>query len=159
MNICVVFIDVKDRRNMEKKVFKKLLSDLLRQYGFQYIQKAYYLSNDEVVIVIETQKSHFEDSYYLNYGLLIKELNPELKYPKERKCDVRGRFVFSKNNKLVGGFNLEDGTEDELKQSVLDTMENLLIPVFKNGLSEYYKLSPQSILTASLKAKKYLGMD
>lgn len=40
---------------MEKKEFKKLLSNILKQYGFYYTNKRYYLSNNELIIVIDTQ--------------------------------------------------------------------------------------------------------
>ena len=144
---------------MEKKEFKKLLSNILKQYGFYYTNKRYYLSNNELIIVIDTQKSNFENSYYLNYGILIKEINPDLEYPKEYLCDIRGRFIFKKDSKIVGGFNLEYGKEDELKQSISETVENLLLPVYEVGVSEYYKISSESLSMATLKTKKYLGIE
>lgn len=66
---------------MDKKEFKKALNSILKPYGFEYIKKAYYQSNDELTVVIAAQKSNFDNSFYLNYGFLIKQLNPELDYP------------------------------------------------------------------------------
>lgn len=144
---------------MEKKEFKKILRSILKEHGFNYINKAYYLTNDELIIVIDTQKSNFENSYYLNYGILIKALNQNLDYPKDYLCDIIGRFIFRKDNKVIGGFNLDDGKEEDLRQSISETVENILLPVYEDGLTEYYKIFPESFPTANLKAKKYLGIE
>lgn len=144
---------------MDKKEFKKALTSILKPYGFEYTNKGYYCSNDEVIVVIATQKSNFDDSFYLNYGFLIKKLNPELEYPKDNGCDVTGRFVFKASSNIINTFNLQENTIAELEESVNEVVKTRIIPVLEKGLQEYFRLFPEYVVTATLKTKEYLGIN
>ena len=144
---------------MEKKEFKRILGDVLKEYGFKYIKKGYYCNNNELIVVVSTQKSNFADSYYLNYGFLIRELNPEIEYPKDYICDERGRFAFENNNKIRYEFYIGEDNEQILKHSIKEGVEKNIIPVLEKGLSEYYKIFPGTYACANLKTKEYLKLD
>lgn len=144
---------------MEKKEFKKALGSILKSYEFEYKNKGYYRSNDELIIVIATQKSNFDNSYYLNYGFLIKQLNPELEYPKDYVCNVTGRFSFRNGKKIIHSFNLEENNLNQLEESINEKLYSTIIPVLEKGLQEYYKMFPEYIVSATLKTKKYLGLE
>ena len=143
---------------MQKKEFKKVLENILAQYGFHYVNKAYYLDNDEIIIVIATQKSNYENSYYINFGFLIKKVNPEIKYPKDNACDVFGRFVLDCNGKQYQSMDLDSFNIENLSVSVKNFMEVNIKPVIENGLSKYFEINPKAIFTATLKAKNYLNL-
>jgi hypothetical protein len=80
---------------MGKKEFKETLTSIFNQHGFNYVNKAYYNSNEEIIVVIATQKSNFSDTYYINFGFLIKEETSSIEYPKDNLCDISGRFVYT----------------------------------------------------------------
>lgn len=77
---------------MDKKEFKKTLALVLEEYGFETKNNIAKAETEELIVVIATQKSNFENNYYLNFGFLIKKLNPELKTPKDNQCDLFGRL-------------------------------------------------------------------
>lgn len=143
---------------MEKKEFKKALTNTLKSYGFEYIKKCYYYDNDELIIVIATQKSNYDNSYYLNYGFLIKQINPGLEYPKDYVCDVKGRFLFENDTKFTDCINLDNCDIDVLKKGIDETFQSYIVPIIEKGLLEYYRICPKNILTATLKTKKHLNM-
>lgn len=144
---------------MEKKELKTVLKDRMIKYGFEYYKNAYYFDNNELVSVVALQKSNFDNSYYLVYGFLIKAYNYDLKFPKYYVCDINGRFIFNINGKSTDNFNLEVGNVQILEESIDKTYQTILHPVLENGLSEYYKILPECIVSATLRTKKYLGME
>lgn len=140
---------------MKKIEFENSLDHSLKQIGLKYIKKAYYCENDELIIVISPQKSSFDNSYYINYGFLIRKLSPDLKYPKENSCDVRGRFGFMVHDRVVYDFNLENNTVEQLKTAINTGIHTIILPVLNEGLTKYYELFPEAIASATLKAKEY----
>lgn len=144
---------------MEKEELKKELKERMIKYGFEYHKSAYYFDNKELVSVVALQKSNFDNSYYLVYGFLIKAYNHDLKYPKYYACDINGRFIFNINSKSTDNFNLEVGNVQVLKDGIDKTYETVLRPVLETGLGEYYKILPECIVSATLKTKKYLGIE
>ena len=76
---------------MEAKTFKKIIQNCVLKYGFIYKNKNYYI-NDKLIVVINCQKSKYDNSYYINYGFWIKEIHEELSYPLVESCDIVGRF-------------------------------------------------------------------
>lgn len=143
---------------MEKIEFKKVLGNSLKQFGFEYVKKAYYCSNDELIVVINTQKSNFDNSFYINYGFLIRELTPEMDFPKDNVCDVRGRFGFNVNDKVVYDFNFEESTAEQLENGIVKGVNSIILPILNDGLAKYYEIFPEAMAMATLKTKKYIGI-
>lgn len=144
---------------MEKTEFKKVLGNSLKKFGFEYNKKAFYYSNDELIVVISTQKSNFDNSFYINYGFLIKDLTPEMNFPKENVCDVRGRFGFNVNDKVVYDFNFEKSTVVQLEDAIVEGVNTIILPVLNEGLAKYYEIFPEAITMATLRTKQYIGID
>lgn len=144
---------------MERREFKKRIEKVLSVYDFTYIKKSYYYSNKDVVIVIDLQKSNYNDSYYINFGILIKALNSDIPYPKVSECDVVGRL----------GVRIEETTKYEVDYKVLETcsfeqgfrveIESVIVPVMQEGVKRYFELYPMAIIAAKLKTKKYLNLE
>ena len=143
---------------MGKNDFKKTIGNVLKEYGFQHIKKSYYAENDEIIIVVALQKSNFSDEYYVNYGFLIKSENPRVQYPKDYQCDVTGRISLLINGKQYHSIIPEGLSEEELSKAMKQYMEKTIKPVIDYGLKKYFEIQPQSIVTANLKAKKYLNL-
>ena len=146
------------RDTVEKKTFKKELGKILNEYGFRYINKSYYKETEELVVVIATQKSNFSDEIYINYGFLIKMESPEIQYPRDNECDVRGRFDFQIKGKQFYSISLSSLSEKELSDEVSENMERLIVPVLDHGLAKYFEMYPELVVVANLKTKKYLNL-
>lgn len=143
---------------MDKKDFKKNMGNILKKYDFNYTQKAYYSDNDKLIVVINLQKSNYNDSYYMNYGFLIKEITPDISYPKESMCDVMGRFSFLNQGNTVYDLSLKELDISTLEQILDSNLERTILPVLQNGIGYYFEMYPQAIAATKLKTKQYLGL-
>lgn len=140
---------------MEKKEFKKELRNILASYGFEYINKAYYRRNDELIVVVATQKSNYDNAYYINYGFLIRKLSPGVEFPKEHECDVRWRFIFQKSEDK-DMFHMEKDDIKLLTESLKAEIENKILPVLSDGIEKYYEVNPIAFVLVPPKAREYI---
>ena len=143
---------------MEKKAFNVTLGKVLAEYGFNFIKKSYYKETEEIIAVVATQKSNFSDETYINYGFLIKSESPDIQYPKDYECDVRGRFGFEIDGKQFYSIALDLLNEEELSDQVKENVEKVIKPVLDSGLRKYFEMYPERLIMANLKAKKHLNM-
>ena len=143
---------------MEKKEFKKTLEALLHKYGFSYINKSYYCSNEELIVVVSVQKSDYSQDYYINYGFLIKSIYPDKIYPKDCECDFFGRFVLDINDIECGRICISDLDAETFSMSAGKFIDKKIKPVFDLGIRKYIEMNPSAKVTAKLKAKEYLGI-
>ena len=120
---------------MEMREVKRVLNSELHKWGFEYIKKSYYYSNNKFIIVVEVQHSNYDRSFYINYGILIKALHPEFEYPKEVFCDVRGRLI--RMNKKGADFHLEECTAEELIKTVDFEAKRIFMPIIENDLKNF----------------------
>jgi len=142
---------------MDKKEFKKLLTIILEEYGFTTKNNISRAETDELKIVISTQKSNYDNSYYLNYGFLIKELSPELTLPKDNQCDVFGRFNFNIDGKVSQNVDFQNINSEAFSIALRMSLNERIKPVLDFGISKYFECFPTAILAVRVKAKKYLG--
>ena len=143
---------------MEKKDFKKALTEVLSEYGFGYKGNIYTAETEDTIIVVATQKSNYENSYYINFGFLIKSLNPNVKNLKDNQCDVFGRFSIYVNGKVNTTIELDTINLDEFRNSLRKSVDDRIKPVFEFGIRKYFEINPDAINTATIKAKQYLNL-
>ena len=141
---------------MNKNEFKKELHECAKNRGFEWHNRNYYNNSQNVITVINIQKSNFSDSYYINYGFCIKDIHKELNYPKIRECDIMGRFA---NGEKKDVFDLCILDVNELKVCIEDNFEKVIVPVMNEGIEKYFELYPQAICAAKLTLKRYLGKE
>ena len=60
---------------MDNTEFKKIVQEITSKYGFMYCKKNYYYNSDKIIVVINLQKSNFDNSYYINYGFYVKDIH------------------------------------------------------------------------------------
>ena len=77
---------------MEKTEFKSIVQNCLSEYDFIYTHKNYYFNNESLIIVINLQKSNFENSFFINCGFFVKEIHQKGLFPDIKDCDIFGRF-------------------------------------------------------------------
>lgn len=101
---------------MDNTEFKKIVQEITSKYGFMYCKKNYYCNSDKIIVVINLQKSNFDNSYYINYGFCVKDIHNDLRYPKNNECDITGRFLNETNK---GIYQLDTMNVEELGMSLL----------------------------------------
>ena len=57
---------------MNNTEFKKIVGETLKSQNFAYENKYYTFENTDLKVFVGFQKSNFENSFYINYGFLIK---------------------------------------------------------------------------------------
>ena len=100
---------------MDNTEFKKIVQEITSKYGFMYCKKNYYYNSDKIIVVINLQKSNFDNSYYINYGFYVKDIHNDLQYPKNNECDITGRFLNETNK---GIYQLDTMNAEELVVSL-----------------------------------------
>lgn len=123
----------------------------LRSQGFKKKALNFYKSSDQVVVVINFQKSDFSDAYYLNFGIWIKLIEPVLDETsiKSNKCHIVIRMErllpeFSDTIRCLGfRSRLRDDEVKELDQNFhkifgVSFQEKLAACLTVKGLNELF---------------------
>lgn len=143
---------------MDKKEFKKILTSTLLEYGFVSRNNVSRAETSELIVVVSTQKSSYDNSYYLNYGFLIKALSPELTMPKDYQCDIFGRLHLNINGIILPALDILEIGSEEFSSALKMSLDERIKPVLEYGLSKYFEILPGAISTVRLNAKRYLGL-
>ena len=83
------------------KDIEALLSTLLKPAGFRKKGRNWRLETPETVIVVNLQRSRWSDTYYLNFGILVRELK-DFPDPKDYQCHARIRLPELMPDRLYG---------------------------------------------------------
>lgn len=139
--------------------FKKTLEKCLAVRGLKYIKKNYYLNSEKLIIVINVQKSDYEDGYYINYGFYVKDIHEDASdHPKIPGCDIMGRFSYETGGRQEFIFSLDSFSTGEFEEVVLLNIERIIVPVIEKGIEEYFKMFPNAVCAAKLKLREYLAL-
>ncbi len=141
---------------MDNKEFKKTLSICLEKDDFTYKNKCFYKYNNDLILVVDLQKSNYQNAYYINYAFFVKALYEGGGFPRTNMGDVRGRFVYKSSGVVLDYFPLDSISHDELRNSLEDNINTILRPVVEDGLNRYFEMFPQAIFTATKKLQQYL---
>ena len=113
------------------------IDEWLKGTGFQKHKGAWYRRTDEVVTVVDLQKSQHGPQYYLNIGLWFRAIE-DLQYPKPVSCHVVNRLAIEVpepvSEYLARLLDLETempDRADELRE-LLDTYLVPLLGVFRD---------------------------
>lgn len=87
----------------------------MKNLGLTKKGSAWYLHNDETILVVELQKSNFGLIYFVNVAVWLRGLG-ETQFPKEQACHIRTRLgeLVSDPERLAGLLDLErlgDGSQ------------------------------------------------
>ncbi len=141
---------------MNNTELKKVLQVSTGLIGFKYCRKNYYYKSEKLIIVINTQKSNYGDTYYVNYGFCVRDIHVNFDYPKINECDIIGRFVNETNDGTKYEFELSTINSDELMKCFEYNIKNIIEPVVHEGINKYFELFPQAIFAAKRELKEYL---
>jgi hypothetical protein len=81
----------------DSKMIIGALNRVLSDNGFKKKSNNWYWENNEVVLLVNLQKSQYGKQFYINCAVLIKSLSDN-KYPKEEQCHIRFRLSPSDTN-------------------------------------------------------------
>jgi len=141
---------------MNNVEFKKIVQEITSKYGFKYCKKNYYYEMADLIVVIGLQKSNYENSFYINFGFYVKGIHNEIQYPKSNECDITCRFLNETGKDI---YQLDIQNYEELVISLEKNMNDYIVPVINSGINQFFILYPKYSCLASLKLKKYLGMN
>jgi len=146
---------------MDIKEFKNKVNDSLKSIGFNKKGSYYYKRSDEVICVIGIQKSSYSNCYYINLGYILKDLRPDLEFPREVDGDIRTRFTFDANGKKVDCIDVEAIPNNEylmkaLEDNILQFVDSTLS---LEGIKELLQKMPVLLYQTKMSAKKYLGIE
>jgi Domain of unknown function (DUF4304) len=77
---------------MDKKEFKKAISGVLKREGFSNKGQSFFKSGADCIVVLNLQKSDYEDKYYVNLGFWLKEAG-EVIFPADNHCHIQARLI------------------------------------------------------------------
>jgi hypothetical protein len=115
------------------KELEKEMSTLMKSNGYKKKGTTWYKETNEVISVLNLQKSKWGEQVYINFGAFVKQLQDGMQFPKEYQCHVR--------------FRLEDLIEDKKQFEMLTNFEDNSI-----GHSEKIKLILNEIQINGFKA-------
>ena len=144
---------------MDNKQFKKIIQDCVYQYGFVYQNKNYYYNNDDLIILLNCQKSSYENAYYINFGFWLKEIHENQKLPSVEECDIMGRFRNMMGERVKYTFAPDELNEDSLLTDMKRNVNDSIMPVMENGIRKYFEIYPQAICAAKIALKEYLKKE
>jgi hypothetical protein len=140
---------------MNHEEFKRLFGDIATRSGFQRAYGGWFIESPETVIVLDLQKSNYEDCYYLNLKIYVQGLfgNQYRREKKLVKTDVGD--VFTRPPKEYNDiFNLESNIDVSDRIKGLHQLFNEYIqPIValastKGGIFELDKIGRLHILPA-----------
>lgn len=77
---------------IDKTNFKKAVGSVLKSVGFENKGQSWYLDGDDSIVVLNLQKSDFDEKYYVNLGVWLKSLGG-VAFPSENKCHIQARLT------------------------------------------------------------------
>ncbi len=92
----------------------------MKKAGFRKSGSYWYFENGETICVLNLQKSSFGDQYYVNLGVLFKELSND-RSPKVPHLPIRFRLddIYPDQQELKECFNFESQTTSESEKTDL----------------------------------------
>lgn len=72
--------------------FKKTIGGVLKAARFANKGQSWFLDGDDSIVVLNLQKSDFDDKYYVNLGIWLKSFGA-VAFPAENKCHIQVRLT------------------------------------------------------------------
>lgn len=93
---------------MLKNVILNGMKVILKEKGYKKKDSSFYKNSNNAIVLINLQKSQWGENFYINIGILFKELENNIEYPKENQSHIH--------------FRIEDfGNHGEIVSKIIDT--------------------------------------
>jgi len=152
---------------MNKSILiKRIVGETLKKAGLRKKADSWYLSSDEVVGLLNLQKSQYSDAYFINIGFLLEPKNSAI-FPKEHQCDIRLRLTslvdesFKKEIDSIFDLECESFSDEERRSKISEIVARLALPLLDDcatlsGVKECYKNGRFAKSMINRKAKSLL---
>ncbi|MCB9981965.1 MAG: DUF4304 domain-containing protein [Rhodospirillales bacterium] len=124
------------------RLIREALSVPLEKAGFKKKSDTWYWGNDEVVLLLNLQKSQYGEQYYVNCGIGLKSLGA-VDFPKENQGHIRFRLTTLADNEesrksIELLFDMESSPlYNQARQAkITHLIEELVLPIFQSCSSE-----------------------
>jgi DNA-directed RNA polymerase subunit H (RpoH/RPB5) len=135
------------------------IKPVLKQYGFKKERLNWIFENDDIVKVLNLQKSSYAKQIYINIGIVIKAISPTVKYV-HYESQIQSRLDHLIDGKFLEFENPQNETErlEAFKDLLIGNPYNFfMLKGTKQELLKFVKESNTHMLF--LTAKKYLGIE
>lgn len=102
---------------MKKNEFIKYLDNMFKPYGFRKKGNVWYAESEALRKVINLQKSNFGNTYYLNYGFIIKGL--DIQGLEMHIFNRLSSFNEVENRRIMDLLDYEKNIEEEARRQEL----------------------------------------
>jgi hypothetical protein len=146
---------------MEKEQFKSLFDKIAKKYGFRSSFGGWYIKNDNIIVILELQKSSFSNSYYLNIKIFIQGLFGKT-YSIDKALVKSSSGIFTKQLRDMDVLNLEINMTDEQRKFELEILfRDILVPFVTKSLSldGLKELTKEGVLVLLPAVKKELDWE
>jgi hypothetical protein len=119
---------------MEKASFKKGFGGVLKTAGFLSKGQSWFKDGRDSIVVLNLQKSDFDEKYYVNFGVWLKSLGMTT-FPSDTKCHIQGRLtsLFPAQSVMIDrGCMLTSGAE--AFATLLEFMAEKVVPFCEDCL-------------------------
>jgi hypothetical protein len=141
---------------MDSKTFKTIIKEFFLSKGFSKSGNMYFKSFNELRIITSLQKSNYSNSFYINLGYIINNLNEKSDNYRDVDGDVRARFSIKKSE-VVDSYNVETISRDELLDSLESNYEKYIKEINSiESLRLLLKRNPVLIYQTKMTARKIL---
>lgn len=134
---------------MEKKEFLSSLDSMLKPNGYKRKGNRWITENDQLKKVVQLQKSKFGNSYYLNYGYIIKKL--KLNNLEMHVYNRLSSVDDCENKRIMDLLDFENGIRDDERLADIQKMLEVHI------LDEIQQVNSEQDLVTILKNRPHLN--
>ena len=141
---------------MTKNEFLKLIQIKLEEYDFKKCKDGFLLVNDEVVCLVEIQKSKYSKGFYVNARFYNNsKLSSDGHYSKDKILII---FRFDNGNKK-DVFDLSVMSDSEIHQIIDWNITNRILPLMTiSGIRTFLDQNPKFKNIITLEMKKVLNI-
>ena len=152
----------------DSRLVKEALGTPLKEVGFKKKSDSWYWQNDEVVLMVNLQKSQYGDQYYVNGGVALKALGSS-EFPKEHQCHIRFRLTAvasdDETKQIEAAFDLEDKSfpDHQREEEISRLVRDVALPILQgcsseSGISETVKSVKLGNAMIHKKVKDFLAL-
>jgi hypothetical protein len=142
-----------DKRNLVTDI-----SGLLKPLGFHRRGSNWYRSLNEVVQVANLQRSKWGPQFYVNVGILIRQIE-DIASPRHSQCHLIGRLEMfvSESRREYCVVDLDSSTAEKRWESILQTFRNEVVPFFttcvdESGIRRFLRQGKTILITGEARA-------
>lgn len=151
---------------IDNRKLSTVLNTELKSHGFTKKGSTWYLKKDEIISVLNLQKSNYDNTFFLNIGFWLLKIE-DIDTPKQERCHVlsRASSLWPDGNPRVADLlRISDFDCDEKERiaAIKIFIREKLIPLLQEGSTItglLTLLANHDEFHIQLVARKFLGLE